>query len=372
MMKKDATKEYLQFADNLFAGTTKQEKRENILISPYSMYSLLSMLCEGTNLGTREEITSALIGRGSDKEYYGALCDIAAKFEDSGAAKLHEADACIVKEEKRPYILNDYVRIIDDLYSAPVLSSADIVGTVNAWVAKETKGMISELLRPGDDPDLCLINAIAFVAKWQEKYKPHNIEEGCIFTNESGEEEEVTMLNSTEHTWLHSKKLVGFAKPYMGEKYDFVALIPESTDDDINEMLPSVSDISRMHRSGTVIKTVVSMPEFTFDFSLEMNDVLQGMGIVSVFNPSKADLSFMTDKPGSYVDAVLHKTHIENNSEGTKAAAISAAEIFVGCAPHFDEMKLINLDRPFAFAIVHKESSLPLFVGVLNSIKEVK
>lgn len=367
-MKSEYLNSYLRFADALFSGVAKKvSKSENTLLSPYSMYSLMCMLADGANLETRGEIINALAKDNAD--YYLTLSDLASAFDDSGEAEFHDADAVIVKADNRKHIRNDFVRLIDDLYGAPVLSSDDIVSAVNKWVRKNTNGMIKTLLQPGADPDLCLLNAIAFEAKWMRKYQPDDIEEEQIFTNSSGREESATMLSSTEHAWLEGEHLIGFAKPYKGGKYDFVALILKSEEDDISEFLPSVSLFSELYRNGRDCKTVVTMPEFTFDFSAEMTDILKKMGIISAFDPGKADLSFLTSLPGSYVESVLHKTHIENTRQGTKAAAVSAAMLVCGCIPNFDEIKYVTLDRPFAFAIMHRETAAPLFVGIVNTLE---
>ncbi len=367
-MKSEYLNSYLQFADALFSGAAKKaSKAENILLSPYSMYSLMSMLADGANLETRGEIVSALAKNNAD--YYLALSDLTSAFSDSGEAEFHDADAVIVKAENRKIVREDFVRLIDDLYGAPVLSADDIVSTVNKWVKKNTNGMIQKLLQPGTNPDLCLLNAIAFEAKWMRKYQPCDIEEGQVFTNSAGREESATMLYSTEHVWLEGDGLIGFAKPYKGGKYDFVALIPESEDEDITDHLPSASKISALYRNGRDIKTEVTMPEFTFDFSVEMTEVLKSMGITSAFAPGMADLSFLTSVPGSYVESVLHKTHIENTRQGTKAAAVSAAMVVCGCIPNFDETKYVTLDRPFVFAIMHHDTAAPLFVGIVNTLE---
>lgn len=33
------------------------------------------------------------------------------------------------------------------------------------------------------------------------------------------------------------------------------------------------------------------------------------------------------------------------------------------------EPKVIKLDRPFVYAIMHNETAIPVFIGILNSMK---
>jgi serpin B len=177
------------------------------------------------------------------------------------------------------------------------------------------------------------------------------------------------MLHSTERAWLHGAGLIGFAKPYRGEKYDFVAVLPEDEAAPLSSVFPSLTVWKELYQTAENVKTEVIQPEFSFDFALEMNAVFQSLGIRSVFSPAEADLSRMTPVPGSYVERILHKTHIENDRVGTKAAAVTAAMVRLGCIPHFEETRFVTLDRPFAFAIFHRETATPLFVGVVNRIQ---
>ena len=65
----------------------------------------------------------------------------------------------------------------------------------------------------------------------------------------------------------------------------------------------------------------------------------------------------------------IHKAHIELDRKGTKAAAVTAAMLTCGCALVFeDETKYVTLDRPFVYAIMHNETGLPIFTGVVNKL----
>jgi len=70
------------------------------------------------------------------------------------------------------------------------------------------------------------------------------------------------------------------------------------------------------------------------------------------------------------IDDVLHKTHIELDKNGTKAAAATAVIAKDGSAPPQQEETVeIKLDRPFVYALVDTETGIPLFIGTVNSVK---
>lgn len=90
------------------------------------------------------------------------------------------------------------------------------------------------------------------------------------------------------------------------------------------------------------------------------------MGIEDAFDRKSADFSSLIDKnDGAYIGTVMHKTFIEVDQEGTRAAAST----LVGA----DTMSLMEpysvfLNRPFVYMIVDTETNLPLFIGVQTEI----
>ena len=64
------------------------------------------------------------------------------------------------------------------------------------------------------------------------------------------------------------------------------------------------------------------MPEFKYDYGTDLETVLQDMGMKKTFSMT-ADFSGMGE-PSVMVDRVIHKTHIELDRNGTKAAAATA------------------------------------------------
>ncbi len=369
-MNNDFKKGYMEFADRLFAETVRKNINGNVLISPYSMFTLMAMLSDGANGNSRNQIINAISNGSADNSVLSSLISLSEQLKNGGNAKLHIANALITKPEYGTQIRKKYTDLLKNTYDADVFSSGNIIDSVNEWTNDKTLGMIPEILDPEAQIDICLIDAIAFVGKWMSQYENRHITEDDTFMNVSGETEQATMLFSSEHKWLHKDGLEGFVKPYKSGKYDFMAVIPESSETDINTVMPSVKMLGEMYRHAQSIKTNVSMPEFKFDCCTQMKDVLEPMGISDVFQYGTADLGNMIDNPNVFVDKIIHKTHIENDREGTKAAAASAACMEVGCAIDFEETKYVRLDRPFVFSIMNSATAIPVFVGVLNSLKQ--
>ena len=68
-----------------------------------------------------------------------------------------------------------------------------------------------------------------------------------------------------------------------------------------------------------------------------------------------------------FINRVIHKTFIEVDNMGTRAAAVTAVEVYPESAMPI-EPKTVKLDRPFLYAIVDNATGLPIFIGTVNDI----
>lgn len=109
------------------------------------------------------------------------------------------------------------------------------------------------------------------------------------------------------------------------------------------------------------------MPKFKAEYSTSLKDALSSE-IPSAFDPNTADFSKIEKDAveNLFISDVLHKTMIEVDELGTKAGAATAVILERTAA---EEAKIVNLDRPFVYAIVDQETRLPLFIGVLDTIQ---
>ena len=94
------------------------------------------------------------------------------------------------------------------------------------------------------------------------------------------------------------------------------------------------------------------------------------------FDNTKADFTNMLEKTdgsefNAYISKILHKTHIEVDRKGTRAAAVTAVELVAeGCDMDMETPEIVILDHPFVYAIVDTETGMPIFMGYQNSLAE--
>jgi len=116
--------------------------------------------------------------------------------------------------------------------------------------------------------------------------------------------------------------------------------------------------------SMTESEIVLTMPKWRFAYERTLNDDLKALGIRDAFDTEAANFSRMREERDLFLQRVIHKSFIEVDEEGTKAAAVTGAEMGITSAPATP--REIRFDRPFAFAIRDTKSGGILFLGWVN------
>jgi serpin B len=92
------------------------------------------------------------------------------------------------------------------------------------------------------------------------------------------------------------------------------------------------------------------------------------MGIA--FDGQRAQFTKMVDAPHRvFIGAVLHKTFLEVNEEGSTAAAATGVQMrTTAIIPSREEFNLV-FDRPFLVVIADRNSGTILFIGIIGDPK---
>lgn len=247
------------------------------------------------------------------------------------------------------------------------------VDDVNAWVSDRTHGMIPEMLShiPAS-AQLCLINALAFEGTWEEPYDEEGNIEPDVFTTEEGVEQDVRMMRSREQSYLESDLATGFIKPYENYNYAFVGILPNEGVT-VGELLESLDGTALRELLTPVEYASVDagLPMFTTTYQAELTDILRALGVTDAFEAEVADFSPMgeSDDGPLYVSQVVHKTYVDVNEEGTRAAAVTSVGMDgASGTPDNPVVNEVILDRPFVYLIVDQQTMTPIFMGVAESI----
>ncbi|MBQ0010870.1 MAG: serpin family protein [Ruminococcus sp.] len=370
---------YTVFAGKLLASLAEEGK--NTLVSPLSVIIALSLAGNGAKGQTRDEI-EALLGSGVISlddmneylySYVQGLYDEHNRY-NTDHSKIKLANSVWFREGfpvKETYLqkVTDYY--LANAYELPFDNAA--LKKINDWCAEKTDDMIKKVIDEIDPATMMyLINALLFEADWSDPYERSY---PGTFTKADGTEQKADMLCSTEYGYLETANAIGFSKAYDGW-FDFVALLPNEgvSTAEVAASLSAGEFLSQVKQPDYAPELHVKIPKFEYDCGYTLNETLKALGIPTAFSQVDADFTDMADvnreRNNLYIGRVIHKTHIELNERGTKAAAVTAIEMKCGSAMPIERKEInIFLDRPFVYAITDRKTGMPIFVGVIETIK---
>ena len=364
-------KEQMRFSLALFKQAAKgeQAKGNSLLLSPLSAQLALSMTANGARGQTREEMRTLLAGNLSIERLNGYLHTLQERLTGADmGCKVNIANALWYNEGLQVY--KEFLQTNADYYGADAYQmrfDEEARKTINAWASGQTDGLIREAITEIDpEAAMYLLNAILFDGEWWEIYTTENVSDGR-FTSYDGKTQTVSFMESKEIVYYEDGKATGFAKPYKGGKFAFVALLPNEGVDVYDYAASLTADgLLRTLQNGKSDGVRASLPKFSSAYETNLEKLLPALGMKSAFDEKTADFSGMiTGFDGSgHLKSVNQKAVVSVGELGTKAAAVTAVVEGPDNAPEYE----VVLNRPFVYMIVDTETNLPLFMGVQTKI----
>ena len=343
--------------------------RGNTLVSPLSVLSALAMTLNGASRETRSQMEAVL---GADRETLNLYFHHCLKnLPRADGCALRLANSLWLKDSPDFYPEEIFLQTNADYYDADVFASAfdDAArDAINEWVKKNTGGMIPEIIDEiPADAVMYLVNALAFEGEWEESYSRNRVI-SREFTRADGSKCRVEMMHSEEGLYLEDDLATGLVKYYAGRRCAFVALLPNEGVS-LEEYVANLTGdhLLNLVKNPTEIPVEAGIPKFSLEYRLELSRVLASMGMHDAFDPVEADFSLLgkSDRGNLFLDRVMHKTFIELDEKGTKAAAATSVEVTNECAVDPDSYRTVVLNRPFVYALVDMETGMPFFLGTM-------
>lgn len=372
---------YADFSLELLRSSKRQEQNAgndaaNTMVSPLSVLMALEMTRQGARGVTRDEMDAVLYPGITAEEGKSALLAFSDDLPDEEGARIHLANSIWLNTESDVFTPDEeFLKTEAEEYDARIFGAPFTEQTcadLNRWVERETDGMITDVLDEiPKDAVMYLVNAIAFEADWVTAYEANQVHD-ATFYGADGSEATVSMMYEELHRYLSGENVQGFRKSYKGG-YDFVALLPDegiSLEEYLAGLDGETFMETIMQENDTMVET--GLPKFEAETKLELSETLMGMGMPLAFDGDRADFTGMgscADGYNLYISRVLHQTYVKVDELGTKAGAATVVEMCGESAMLVEEEpKRVILDRPFLYAIVEKESGLPVFIGTVEKL----
>ncbi|MBQ3155277.1 MAG: serpin family protein [Clostridia bacterium] len=358
----------MRLAMELFEACSSASEGKNVLISPLSIQLALAMTANGASGETLEEMQALLGGDIPLDELNAYLYEYVGSLPSSDKYKVELANSIWFREQNGFEVYESFLQTNADYYKSQAYAAPfddTTVEQINKWVEVHTDGMIKKVIEDIDPLTMMyLINALVFDAEWASPYDEYSVHDGT-FTALGGRVCDVEYMSAEEGYYLETKDAVGFAKNYKDGKYRFAALLPDEGVD-VYDYIASLDgetllDALDNMESASVFAT---MPKFSYEYDLEMTDVLSALGMPTAFTDG-ADFSAMSNHD-LHIGTVIHKTFIEVAEKGTRAGAVTAVGMMEEGVPMYKAV--IKLDRPFVYLIIDAETNLPLFVGAVTEL----
>lgn len=358
---------------------------DNYLVSPYSVEIALKMLVSGADGNTMAEINN-VIGNKSVTNF-------------NINNRIGVANALFIKDLYKNYVNSSFSDNLKSTYNADIVydkfENADVI---NKWCSEKTWDMIDSLYDSlSSDFVLGLANAVAIDVEWAKEFDCNNTKSE-EFTKLDNSKINVEMMHNNYNSdikYFVNDSYSGVVIPYKkynsngevdvaGSNLEYVGILPgSSVNDFINGLgengLGNIDSNSIVASNEKNIE--VSLPRFKYEYKVEnFVNVLQNMGIRDVFDKNNADLSKIISKSDMtslgignlYVDTAVHKTYIDLNEKGTKAATVTGFNINAYGAATQPEIVKIEFNKPFVYLIRDALSKEVLFFGAVNSPSEWK
>ena len=357
------------FACKLFR-TINEQKKGSTIVSPISVSYLLGMLNEGADGETRRQITDVLELGGSVQEineYFKKMMHEAQSVDPS--VTLKSANCIYFKLGMRinPLFKADMQNYYDANVEAINFNSSNIVNKINSWSKAHTDGMIPKLLKKDELKPravMYLLNAIYFKATWTDQFDPMSTSDIDFITLDGKTVKRPMMHRHGMAVYGKNELCKMLCLPYGNKAYSMVVLLPnegKTTDDIIRDL--SAQKLKQWKSQMRTEEVDVLMPRFTTESETRLKDILSSMGMPRAFKRDTAEFPNMIQKPkvALYVSMMKQKAKIEVNEEGTKAAAVTVAEMDICIGMHYYEY--FYATRPFVYYIVENSTGAIYFMG---------
>jgi len=353
------------FAFDLYGRYSVDEG--NILFSPYSISTALSMTYEGARGETAEEMEAVFGFLEDPSERLPSVARIYNTLNEEGREyALHTVNALWIQQDYP--VLEDYVDAIVGYYGGDV-NALDFVAepdesrvTINEWVEERTNDRIKDLFPSGSidaDVRLVLTNAIYFKGDWLYEFDEEATSEEEFHVTPTTSVEVDMMSLRDDFNYAETDELQLLELPYTGEDVSMLILLPKrSYMGDVEAQLSAerLGEWVDMMEGAAVN---VYLPRFTFETKYFMMEDLAEMGMPTAFTDA-ADFSGMTGNRELFIDKVIHQAYIEVNEEGTEAAAATGVSMRLSAAMPGE---VFRADHPFIFLIRDMDTGVILFMG---------
>ena len=362
--EKALSKSQIEFSFSVIEEFEKDgdNKRDNFIISPFSVHQCLSMLANGLSEEAGKDILKILLPESTKIEDLNSYSNhiTTALFDIDNLSDMVVSNSIWTS---KGYSVSDvFFKTIKESYKG-ACNSADLFSDegknkVNRLVNRQTYGLIPDFFDAPPCVSALLVNALYFRAPWYTNQ--FELAKGN-FRNIKGESIPAEFVTYTDYFNIYKDDLVQvLSVEYGNGAFRLNIVQPVNYDTELglssNKWKEITSALKRQYVNFFI-------PRFNVEYKGNIMDVLSKLGLSDVFkgkNLSKISSDIEDLK------LFQHSAVLKVDEKGSEGAAASAAGWISG--EGFPTPELFKADRPFMFILDEVSTGTILFMGRINTL----
>ena len=317
---------------------------DNAVICPYGIKTVVSMVAEGANDESLEQILE-VFGFDSLDELRESVFDVqnmsCAAFKSDNSLELAIGDANLK-------LLPKFKQIMEERYNASVTESAF-----------------------DSEASLSLRNVADFKAEWFHRMERDATYE-TSFRNADGSEVYPAFLSVTNDypRYYNGEKVDGkytyvnaVAVPYQlnYERIPYELVLVEGNKELTTEVLEDIFSNLKIEECRVVF------PEFSIKNKYDLVPVMEGLGLKTIFNQVSPAFDKISIQP-LYAESLRQEAEIAVDEKGTVAKAVTEEDCHIG--DYIEEFDTIVFDEPFHYFLRNTTTGEIIFMGKVNKLED--
>jgi len=358
--------------------------KDNVIFSPLSLNSVLSLLLLGSKVGSKTEeelidVLSRVISRERLKKLNKDIIDHYRSKEGVNYYNDILLSDSLVANTK--FAEETYKYFGTDMAYYNTSEPKRAVEAMNEKISLRTNGYIPRAVKSLEDTDMIIINSLVFDLPWLSQFE--RTEKKMFFTKADGSKVKVPAMRVSTRNIKMSKVIVGRTKqtemrmlrvPYATtEGYQSslemrIYLGPKQVKQSGVEFLldsnQNVDNIFEQAATEEIDREItLLLPIFNAKTESDLGSFMKKNGINRIFG-SEAELTEITKGQKKFFVKNINQEVVVNVTEyGTTAAAVTRLDLALLSA---DQPRVVIVNVPFIFSIWDSENNIPLIVGLIN------
>ncbi|MEQ1747163.1 MAG: serpin family protein [Saprospiraceae bacterium] len=352
---------------DLFKQEQLANPGENVLISPYSIQTALTMATNGAQGSTLNEMLDVLGCENCSVSDLNTLHrDLNTLLtEQSGHPSVTVANRYFY-DDKRIAVKSPFLEALSGHYECGsdkvnFGNEQAALDQINGWVKSGTKGKIEKILERISDYDVAfLINALHFRADWATGFSPE-LTNQHDFTKSDGSKVQVDFVNADRQYTFSQTALFNLVDiPFRDSTYSISFIQPSPTNNaadwHLNITPQSWSD---MYENARYDRAMVFFPKLKLAYDNDIIQSLKSLGMTTAFSDRAADFTRMgTASQTIFINQIKHKAVLEVDEKGAEGAAVTSIGFGITSVP-----PTFWFNRPFVLVLRHIPTNTMLFTG---------